>query len=153
MKRFRGTVALLLLAAGTVGCAADAPGAPDAYLTRLDAIARHDIPQTVVITDRHGRMLAFTHDERFEQSLERKIREAQLASEVSARFTKDQILEAYLNIAYFGHQAYGVEAAANVYFGRPARNLSLGESTLLAGLPQAPASLDPFKNPDGALQR
>jgi 1A family penicillin-binding protein len=105
------------------------------------------------ITMQLVRLVAFDQQERYEQSLERKLREANLAADVDEAYSKDEILEAYLNVAYFGHQAYGVEAAARVYFGRSARQLSLSQATMLAGLPQAPAVLDPIENPDRARAR
>ncbi len=85
----------------------------------------------------------------------RKTREAVLAVEVEQRFSKDQILEAYLNRVYYGAQAYGVEAAALTYFGPSvhARNLDLAQASLLAGLPVAPSRLDPYTNRAGAAQR
>src|SRR5438270_725620 len=72
------------------------------------------------------------------RSVLRKLDEAILAVEIEHQYSKSQILEAYLNRIYYGNQAYGVEAAAQTYFGKPARQLSLSEATLLAGLPQAP---------------
>lgn len=80
-----------------------------------------------------------------ERSLERKVREAVLALEIERRYTKDQILEMYLNNVYFGQQAYGVAAAAQVYFGKPVEQLTLGESALLAGLIRAPSTANPFE--------
>jgi penicillin-binding protein 1A len=88
-----------------------------------------------------------------ERVLERKIREACLAVKLSRRWPKDKILEEYLNTVFFGRQAYGVEAAAQTFFSKHARNLTLGESALLAGLPQAPSEFDPFRRPAAALAR
>ncbi len=105
------------------------------------------------ITMQLARLVAFGDSERYDKTVDRKVREAQLAAELAQRYDKDEILEAYLNVAYFGHRAYGVEAAANIYFGKHARDLSLAEAALVAGLPQAPAILDPFENPSGALAR
>jgi len=92
-------------------------------------------------------------DERYEASLHRKIREAVLAFELSRTYTKQQILEMYLNEIYYGNLAYGVEAAAHAYFGKSVQDLSLAEATMLAGLPQAPAAYDPFKDPQAAKSR
>jgi penicillin-binding protein 1A len=78
-----------------------------------------------------------------ERTLERKVREAILAFQLEQRFTKDEILERYLNTVYFGRGAYGIEAAAKVFFGRHARNLRLHEGALLAGLIRAPGRFDP----------
>lgn len=88
-----------------------------------------------------------------EQTAERKIKEVFLALELSRRYSKDQILEMYLNEINYGNQAYGIEAAAEVYFGTTARDLTLPEAALLAGLPQAPAYYDPFTNLPAAKQR
>src|SRR5947207_11765606 len=82
-----------------------------------------------------------------------KLDEAILAVEIEHQYSKSQILEAYLHRIYYGNQAYGVEAAAETYFGKPARQLSLSEATLLAGLPQPPPPLDPFSNLSGARAR
>lgn len=88
-----------------------------------------------------------------EPTFERKIREAILAIEVTRRYSKDQILEYYLNTIPYGNLAYGIEAAAQTYFNKSAEALNLAEAALLAGLPQAPALWDPCANPDGALAR
>ncbi len=79
-----------------------------------------------------------------ERTLRRKIRELVLAILVEGRFTKDQILEMYLNRVSFGGAAYGVEEAAQTYFNKPASNLTLAESALLAGLPASPTTYSPF---------
>ncbi len=84
---------------------------------------------------------------------ERKLREAILAYRVSREYSKDQILSLYLNEVYYGAQAYGVEAAAQTYFGKHVWELTSGEATLIAGLPQSPTRLDPFENMDGARAR
>jgi membrane peptidoglycan carboxypeptidase len=83
----------------------------------------------------------------------RKIREALLANAIDGRYTKQEILDKYLNIIYYGENAYGVENASQRYFGRHARELTLAESALLAGLPEAPSYNDPYKNPDAAFAR
>jgi len=83
----------------------------------------------------------------------RKLDEAILAVEIEHQYSKSQILEAYLNRIYYGNQSYGVEAAAQTYFGKTAHQLSLSEAALLAGLPQAPTALDPFSNLNGAKAR
>lgn len=82
-----------------------------------------------------------------------KMREAWLALKYDARFSKQDILERYLNASYFGHGAYGINAAARVYFDADVSSLSLGQSALLIGLLNAPSALNPFKDSDGALQR
>jgi penicillin-binding protein 1A len=83
----------------------------------------------------------------------RKVQEALLANQLDGRYTKDQVLDQYLNITYYGENAYGVEAASLRYFGKHAKDLNLMEASLLAGLPQAPSSDDPYKNPDAAYAR
>jgi penicillin-binding protein 1A len=82
------------------------------------------------------------------KTISRKFRELVLAEEMERRYTKQQILELYLNTINYGNSAYGAEAAAETYFGVHAADLSLGEATFLAGLPQAPADYDPFGAPD-----
>ena len=88
-----------------------------------------------------------------DRSILRKLDEAILAVEVEHQYSKGQILEAYLNRVFYGNRSYGVEAAAETYFGKPASRLSLAEASLLAGLPQAPTELDPYTNPSGARLR
>jgi penicillin-binding protein 1A len=88
-----------------------------------------------------------------ERTMSRKIQEAILAVWLERKYSKDQILELYLNRVYFGSGAYGIEAAAQRYFGKSARQLTLPESAVLAGLMKAPTRLAPNKNPDGAAAR
>ena len=88
-----------------------------------------------------------------ERSYTRKLKEAILAYDIDDSFTKDQILFLYLNQIYLGHGAYGVEAAAENYFGKSAREMNLAECAMLAGLPQAPSRYSPFRFPDRAKQR
>ena len=105
------------------------------------------------ITMQLARNLFLPPNERFSRTVDRKLVEFLLARDLDRLFTKDEILEMYLNLAYFGHRAYGPEAAARTYFGKSALSLSLAEATLLAGLPQQPANLDPMYNLEGAKQR
>ena len=88
-----------------------------------------------------------------ERSYKRKIKEAILAYRIDKTFTKAEILYLYLNQIYLGHGAYGVEAAAENYFGKSAKDLNLAECAMLAGLPQAPSRYSPFRNPERAKQR
>jgi penicillin-binding protein 1A len=88
-----------------------------------------------------------------ERSYSRKIKEACLARKLEDRHTKEWILRTYLNWVYFGNHAYGVEAAAQTYFSKPAAKLDLVESALLAGLPQAPSVFNPFERPAEAARR
>jgi len=87
------------------------------------------------------------------KTIARKLQEAVLALALERKFTKQQILEMYLNEVYYGSGAYGVEAAAQTYFGKPARELKLPEASLIAGLTQRPSFYTPFKNPKAALGR
>ena len=105
------------------------------------------------ITQQLSRNLLFTPEERTERTYTRKAREAILAAEVTRRYTKDQILELYLNENYYGNLAYGVQAAAETYFGTTADKLTLGQAAFLAGLPQAPAVYDVYNNREVALNR
>ncbi len=83
----------------------------------------------------------------------RKIQEIILAQEMERRLSKERILELYLNQVYYGNGAYGVKAAAKVYFGKPLEKLTLAECALLAALPQRPSAHDPFSNPNEAIQQ
>ncbi len=105
------------------------------------------------ITQQLARNLLFTPEERNEQSYSRKIREAVLAAELTRIYSKDDILELYVNENYYGNLAYGVEAASETYFGTTAANLTLGQASFLAGLPQAPAVYDIYTNRDVTLGR
>jgi penicillin-binding protein 1A len=88
-----------------------------------------------------------------ERTLKRKIKEACLAIKLEKHWSKNRILATWMNQVYFGNHAYGVEAAAQTYFARPAKDLSLMQAALLAGLPQAPSLYDPFVNPKLAFAR
>lgn len=91
--------------------------------------------------------------EQFEQTLKRKVREAYIAIQMEKKYTKDQILMMYINTIYYGHSAYGIQAAAITYFNKDAKNLTLAEAALLAGLPQSPSYYDPTENPEAAITR
>lgn len=101
------------------------------------------------ITQQVAKMLFLTHRKTFE----RKLREVILAYRMEQVLTKDEILEIYLNQTYYGHGAYGVEAAANVYFGKPVMELTVDEAALIAGLPKAPTAYSPYNAPERALRR
>ncbi len=105
------------------------------------------------ITQQLARELLLSKEERESRSVTRKLREAILALRMTRTYSKDQILEMYLNEMYFGQLAYGVEAAARVYFGKSARDLDLAESALLAGLIQSPSAYNPLVNLDAARAR
>jgi 1A family penicillin-binding protein len=91
--------------------------------------------------------------DRTDMSLGRKLKEQSAAREMEKHYTKDQILEAYLNQIPFGHGWYGVESAARHYFGKSASKLSLAESAALAAMPKGPALYDPLRYPDRVKQR
>src|SRR5213595_1358633 len=88
-----------------------------------------------------------------EQSVSRKIKELALAYELSQTYSKDQIMELYLNKSFYGSQSYGIEAAAESYFHIPASKLNLAQAAVLAGLPQAPTEWNPVLHPDSAKLR
>ena len=92
------------------------------------------------ITQQLAKTLFLSH----ERTIGRKVKELQLAAELEQRYTKDQILEMYLNAIYFGHGAYGVEAAARTFFSKSVTDLTLTEAALLAGLPRAPGRYSPL---------
>lgn len=96
------------------------------------------IPQQLV------RALLLPPEERFQRSAWRKIKEVILAYEITRRYPRNTILEIYLNEIYYGNLAYGIEAAAETYFGTTAAELSLAQASFLAGLPQSPATYDVF---------
>ena len=85
------------------------------------------------------------------KSIHRKLLEAFVAARIEQNFSKDEILEAYVNRIYFGATVYGIETASQTYFGKPAAQLSVGESALIAGIIRAPSHFSPFKNLKGAL--
>lgn len=88
-----------------------------------------------------------------ERSYTRKFKEMALALRIEQRYTKQEILSLYLNQIYFGSGAYGVEAAAHIYFGKTVKDLDIAECSLLAGLPRSPKYYSPFKAPESALGR
>ncbi len=91
--------------------------------------------------------------EMYENTLSRKIKEALLAVRIERAYSKDEILEMYLNQIYFGAGAYGVEAAARVFFGKHASELTVGEASMLAGIPKSPRDYSPIYHPERAIQR
>jgi penicillin-binding protein 1C len=105
------------------------------------------------ITQQLARALLLSPTERAERTVQRKAREIVLASEITRLYSKDEILELYLNEIYYGYMAYGIEAAAETYFDTTADQLSLAQSSFLAGLPQAPSVYDINANRDETLRR
>lgn len=105
------------------------------------------------ITQQLARALLFGPEERTQITYARKVREALLAIEITRRYSKEEILELYLNEIYYGNLSYGVEAAAETYFHTSADKLTLAQASFLAGLPQAPSVYDVFSNRDATLER
>ena len=88
-----------------------------------------------------------------EQTLKRKLKEVAIASQIEREYSKDEIMEMYLNQIYFGHGAWGIQNASKVYFGKEVEKINLSEAALLAGLIHAPSVLDPYKNYEEAKKR
>ena len=101
------------------------------------------------ITQQLAKVLFLTPD----RSFSRKVKEALLAFELEKRYSKDRLLELYLNQVYMGHGAFGVEAAARMYFGKSVQDLTLPEAALLAALPRSPGNYSPFERPELAQRR
>jgi len=105
------------------------------------------------ITQQLARALLLAPEESLQRTYQRKIREVVLAAEITRRYSKDEILELYLNEIYYGNISYGIEAASETYFGTSADKLNLAQASFLAGLPQTPAVYDIFSNRDESLRR
>lgn len=105
------------------------------------------------ITMQLARNLFLGLDQRYDQSVDRKVLEAGIAQELTDLYTKEEILEMYINLANYGQLAYGPEAAAQVYFDKPASELTMAEATMLAGIPQQPANLNPYDDWEAARTR
>lgn len=105
------------------------------------------------ITQQLVKLTFIPQEERARRSLDRKLKETALALALTQRYSKDQILEWYLNNVFYGNNAYGVGAAAQRYFGKAAKDLTLAEASLLAGLPQSPGRYDPYTNWEEAKRR
>ena len=105
------------------------------------------------ITQQLARAILLTPDERNQQTYFRKAREIILAAEITRRYSKEEILELYLNEIYYGNLSYGIEAASETYFGTTADKLTLAQASFLAGLPQSPAIYDIFTNREITLAR
>lgn len=105
------------------------------------------------ITQQLVRQVVLKKEEATESSFTRKIKEAVLAVQLNQTYSKNDIMEMFVNQNYYGHRAYGISAAALIYFGKKANELSLSEAALLAGLPQAPTQFDPYVNKAQAQKR
>lgn len=101
------------------------------------------------ITMQTARNMFLTRD----KTIARKLQEIFVTLRMESQFTKQEIFETYLNVIFFGQRAYGVAAAAEVYFGKPLSELSVAEAAMLAGLPQAPSRYNPVTNPQRATER
>ncbi len=128
------------------------------YLAIARAAWQNSQSDTIVsggstITQQLARLLFMPPSERYEQSLMRKLKEAQLAMDLERYYSKNDVLAMYLNTVYYGHRAYGVAAAAETYFNKSLSELTPAESALLAGLPQSPVMYDPLENPAKARER
>ncbi|MBK8005178.1 MAG: PBP1A family penicillin-binding protein [Gemmatimonadetes bacterium] len=95
----------------------------------------------------------FSEIDRQDRSIKRKLREMQVAFEIEDNFSKNQVLELYLNQINLGNGAFGIEAAAQRYFGKPARDLNLAEAATLAGIPRSPTRYNPRRSPDLSVER
>jgi membrane peptidoglycan carboxypeptidase len=116
----------------------------------IDVIARRPQQGASTITEQLAKIAILQSPKK---TILRKLREAMVATALESKYTKDEILQLYLNSIYYGHHATGVEAAAQVYFGKHAKDLTIGESALLAGLPNGPTYFDPALHKDRALAR
>jgi penicillin-binding protein 1C len=105
------------------------------------------------ITQQLARALLLSPEERGQVTVQRKAREIVLAAEITRNYSKNDILELYLNEIFYGHLAYGIEAAAETYFNTTADQLNLAQASFLAGIPQAPAIHDIFSNREDTLMR
>jgi 1A family penicillin-binding protein len=105
------------------------------------------------ITQQLVKRVLIPEEEQSQKSYTRKIKEALLAYQLTQKLSKGQILTLYLNEIFYGNQAYGIEAASEAYFGKHARELTLAEASMLAGLPQSPSIYDPLRNPVAAKGR
>lgn len=88
-----------------------------------------------------------------DKTIKRKLKEIRLTKQLEREYSKDEILEMYLNTIYFGHNCYGLQSAAEFYFGKKAENLDLNESAVIVGLLTSPNNYSPFKNPEKCLKR
>jgi len=115
----------------------------------MNVLSRRKSQGGSTITQQLARLLFLTP----EKSFTRKVKEALLAVEIEKHYSKDKILELYFNQVYFGHGAYGVEAAAQTYFKKPVGELNLAETAMLAGLPSSPNRFSPILDPVRARRR
>ncbi len=129
----------------------DAMAIVRAFWQNLDS--KETVSGASTITQQLTRTMFLSAEERAQRTYRRKLREAILAAEITRRYTKNEILEIYLNENFYGNLAYGVEAASQTYFGVSASDLDLGQAAFLAGLPQLPSIYDVYTNRDVTLER
>jgi penicillin-binding protein 1A len=115
----------------------------------LDLMHRHVVQGGSTLTQQVAKTLFLSN----ERSFRRKVQEAIISCWLWKHYSREEILGIYLNRVYLGAGAYGVDAAARLYFGHPATQLTLAEAAILAGLPKAPSSLNPLANPQAAQNR
>ncbi|MFB5663231.1 transglycosylase domain-containing protein [Alteribacillus sp. HJP-4] len=125
----------------------DFPRIASAIAANLQSMSKAQGAST--ISQQYARNLFLSHD----KTWSRKLEEAFYALRLEAHYEKEDILEGYLNTIYYGHGAYGIEAASRLYFDKSAGRLSLAEAALLAGVPKGPSYYSPFSYPDRALDR
>lgn len=125
----------------------DFKGIARAMLVNIESMSKKQGAST--LTQQLARNLYLNHD----RTWARKVKEAQYALQLEMKYSKDDILEQYLNQVYYGHGAYGIEAAAQLYFGKKARDLTLAESAILAGIPRGPSYYSPYFNMKNAKDR
>ncbi|AZB40949.1 PBP1A family penicillin-binding protein [Bacillus sp. FJAT-42376] len=118
-----------------------------AALADMKAMAK--IQGASTITQQYARNLYLSHD----KTWTRKLTEAFYTIRLEVNYSKEQILEGYLNTIYYGHGAYGIEAASKTYFGKSAKNLTLAEASMLAGIPKGPSQFSPLLNEKRAKER
>ncbi|TMC31799.1 MAG: hypothetical protein E6J32_02215 [Chloroflexi bacterium] len=116
----------------------------------IDTLARRPEQGASTITEQLAKIAVLQSPKK---SILIKLREAMVATSLESRYTKNQILEMYLNTIFYGHHATGIEAASQVYFGKHASELNLAEASMLAGLPNAPSYYDPLLHRDRAKAR
>lgn len=125
----------------------DIKGMGRAILVNLEHMDR--IQGASTLTQQLARNLYLSH----EKTWSRKIKEAMYTAQLEMKYTKKEILQMYLNEIYYGHGAYGIEAASRMYFGKTANELDLAESAMLAGIPKGPTNYSPYNHLDNAKKR
>ncbi|XEC97776.1 transglycosylase domain-containing protein [Paenibacillus tarimensis] len=125
----------------------DMKGMARAAFVNLESLSKKQGAST--LTQQLARNLYLTH----ERTWKRKLKEAAYTIQLEMNYSKEEILEMYLNQIYYGHGSYGIESAAQLYFGKPAGQLTLGESAMLAGIPKGPKYYSPYMNMKNAKDR